>query len=35
MSYRAVLTAAESFKKQLSIGDNVVGTIASEALHTL
>jgi molybdate/tungstate transport system ATP-binding protein len=35
MRYRAVLTAAEIFKKQLSIGDNVVGTIAPEALHTL
>lgn len=35
MSYRAVLTAAEIFKKELSIGDNVVGTIAPEALHTL
>ncbi|MGD9009122.1 MAG: ABC transporter ATP-binding protein [Desulfobacteraceae bacterium] len=35
MRYRAVLTAAEIFKKQLAIGDNVVGTIAPEALHTL
>jgi molybdate/tungstate transport system ATP-binding protein len=35
MRYRAVLTAAEIFKKQLTIGDNVVGTIAPEALHTL
>jgi molybdate/tungstate transport system ATP-binding protein len=35
MRYRAVLTAAEIFKNQLAIGDNVVGTIAPEALHTL
>jgi molybdate/tungstate transport system ATP-binding protein len=35
MRYRAVLTAAEIFKKQLSIGDKVVGIIAPETLHTL
>ncbi|MGD9366857.1 MAG: ATP-binding cassette domain-containing protein [Desulfobacteraceae bacterium] len=35
MSYRAVLTTAEIFKKQISMGDMVVGTIASESLHTL
>lgn len=35
IGYRAVLTAAEVYKKQLSTGDNVVGTIAPEALHTL
>jgi molybdate/tungstate transport system ATP-binding protein len=35
VSYRAVLTASEILNKQLSIGDNVVGTIAPEALHTL
>lgn len=35
LSYRAMLTSGEIFKMKLFIGNEVVGSIAPEALHTL